>query len=163
VAAALRRERKGDEPEPAPSGPRRASDEDRHFATLLRLLIDHAAELTHVDEAELLGLAPDDGWRTVSAALLAAPAGTLASLVDALEGEVRLRLSALANEPRPDLDLPERASRIFQDELRWLSDRRDERERSAVKARIASGDPSALEELQRQLERRGAARSVPPG
>jgi len=163
VAAALRRERKGDEPEPAPSGPRRASDEDRHFATLLRLLIDHAAELTHVDEAELLGLAPDDGWRTVAAALLAAPAGTLASLVDALEGEARLRFSALANEPRPDLDLPERAPRIFRDELRWLSDRRDERERSAVKARIASGDPSALQELQDRLARRGAARSVPPG
>ena len=45
VVAALRRERKGDEPEAAPAGPRRQSDEDRHYATLLRLLLDHAAEL----------------------------------------------------------------------------------------------------------------------
>jgi hypothetical protein len=83
--------------------------------------------------------------------------------VDALEGEPQRRLSALANEPRPDLDLPERAPRIFRDELRWLGERREERERTAVKARIASGDPSALEELQHQLARRGAARSLPPG
>jgi hypothetical protein len=66
VAAALRRERKGDEPEAAPAPARRMGPEDRHYATLLRLLIDHPAELTRVDEPGLLDLAPDaDGarWR----------------------------------------------------------------------------------------------------
>ena len=161
VAAALRRERKGDEPEPAPAGPRRTSDEDRHYATLLRLLVDHGAALAH-GGAELLALAPDAEWRALAEALLAAPDGTLAALVDALEGEGQRRLSALANEPRPDLEPPASAPRIFADELRWLAKRREEQERTAVKARIASGDAGALEELQAQLARRGAARSLPP-
>jgi DNA primase len=162
VAAALRRERKAAEPEPAPAGPRRMSDEERHYATLLRLLLDHAAELGELDEAELLELAPDPEWRTLASAVLAAPTSALAALVEALEGEPRRRLSALANEPRPDLDVPERAPRIFADELTWFRARRDERERRAMKARIASGDPTALAELQQRLARRGAARSVPP-
>jgi DNA primase len=163
VAAALRRERKSDEPEPAPAAPRRASDEERHYVTLLRLLLDHPAELGPVDEGELLELAPDADWRALGAALLSAPAGPLAALVDALEGEPRRRLSALANELRPDLEHPERAPRIFRDELAWLRERREEQERRAVKARIASGDPTALHELQERLARRAAARSVPPG
>jgi DNA primase len=163
VAAALRRERKSEEPEPAPAGPRRMSDEERHYVTLLRLLLDHPAELGSVDEALLLDLAPDADWRALAAALLSAPAGPLAALVDALEGEPLRRLSALANELRPDLEHPERAPRIFRDELTWLRERRDEHERKAVKARIASGDPAALQELQQHLARRAAARSVPPG
>src|SRR5262245_27667065 len=163
VTAALRRERKGEDAEPAPGAPRRLRDEDRHYATLLRLLLDHPAALGPVDAAELLELAPDPDWRALAETVLAAPPGALASLVDELQGENRRRLSALANEPRPDLDLPERALRIFHDELRWLRERRDEQERKAVKARIASGDPTALQELQHRLARRGAARSVPPG
>jgi hypothetical protein len=161
VAAALRRERKSEAPEPAPAGPRRLSDEERHYATLLRLLLDHAAELGF-DEAELLDLAPDAEWRALASAVLAAPKGALAVLVDALEGEPQRRLSALANEPRPDLEPPERAPRIFADELRWLRARRDEEERRAVKARIASGDSTALVELQQRLARRASASEVPP-
>ena len=81
--------------------------------------------------------------------------------VKRLEGEATRRLGALANEPRPDLELAVRASRIFGDELRWLQARRDEQERRAVKARIASGDPTALAELQDRLARRAAVRSFP--
>jgi DNA primase len=160
VAAALRRERKGEEAEPAPAGPRRVSPEERHYATLLRLLLDHAAELLPVDEAELLAVAPDAEWSTLTTTVLAAPPGSLAALLDALEGEPRARLSDLANAPRPDLELAERAPRIFRDELTWLTTRRDAQERRAVKARIASGDPDALEELQRRLERRAASRTA---
>jgi DNA primase len=163
VAAALRRERKAEEPEPAPAGPRRASDEERHYATLLRLLLDHPAELLPVDEAPLLAVAPDAGWSTLTSAVLAAPPGALAALLDALEGQPRARLSELANAPRPDLELAERAPRIFRDELAWLTTRREAQERRAVKARIASGDPAALEELQRRLEQRAASRTVSPG
>jgi len=140
---------------------RRLSDEERHYATLLRLLLDHAAELGF-DEAELLDLAPDAEWRALASAVLAAPTGTLATLEDALEGEPQRRLSALANEPRPDLEPPERAPRIFADELRWLRARRDEEERRAVKVRIASGDSTALVELQQHLARRASASEVPP-
>jgi DNA primase len=163
VAAALRRERKGDEPEPAPVGPRRTTDEERHFATLLRLLLEHPAELLPVDEHALLAVAPDAAWGSLASSVLSAPPGALDALLDALEGEPRLRLSELANAPRPDLEQAERAPRIFRDELGWLMKRRDAQERSAVKARIAGGDPDALQELQRRLERRAAARPVPHG
>jgi hypothetical protein len=163
VAAALRRERKGEEPEPAPAGPRRASAEERHYATLLRLLLDHPAELLPVDEAALVAVAPDAEWATLTSAVLAAPPGAIATLLDALEGEPRARLSELANAPRPDLELAESAPRIFRDELVWLSTRRDAQERRAVKARIASGDPDALEELQRRLERRAASPTASHG
>ncbi|MEN8159740.1 MAG: DNA primase [Myxococcota bacterium] len=163
VVAALRRERKGGEPEPAPAAPRRTTDEERHFATLLRLLLEHPAELLPVDESALLAVAPDAEWGSLASSILAASPGALDALLDALEGEPRLRLSELANAPRPDLELAERAPRIFRDELGWLMKRRDAQERSAVKARIAGGDPDALQELQRRLERRAAARSVPPG
>jgi len=153
VAAALRRERKGDEPEAAPAGPRRVSDEDRHYATLLRLLLDHAAELGAAGEAELLELAPDADWRALATAVLAAPARALASLVDELEGEPRRRLSALANEPRDDLGAPEQAARIFGDVLGKLKRQRLEREAKELTARIASGQ-SDIAEKQRQIEAR---------
>jgi DNA primase len=163
VVAALRRERKGDEPEAAPAGPRRQSDEDRHYATLLRLLLDHAAELASVNEAELLELAPDADWRVLASAVCAAPASALALLVEQLEGEPRQRLSALANEPRPDLDLPERAARIFADELAWLARRRGLREAQTLTARLAEGGADLLAEKQRQLERRRHSMDSPTG
>src|SRR5262245_1476711 len=162
VTAALRRERKGDDAEPAPGAPRRLRDEDRHYATLLRLLLDHPAELP-VREAELLELAPDAEWQALATAVLAAPADSLASLLDALEGEPRQRLSALANEPRPDLDLAERAARIYADELAWLRKRLAAREARALNARMAGGGADLLVEKQRQLERRRPSTASPTG
>jgi hypothetical protein len=152
VAAALRRERKGDEPEAAPAPPRRMGAEDRHYATLLRLLIDHPAELERLDEAALLDLAPDADWRALAAAVLAAPVKALPSLADELEGEPRRRFSELANEPRPDLDEGERAPRIFSDTLRKLSQSRFAREKKELTARIAGG-LGDLGEKQRQIQR----------
>ena len=152
VAAALRRERKGDEPEAAPAPPRRMGPEDRHYATLLRLLIDHPAELERLDEAALLDLAPDADWRALAAAVLAAPVKALASLADELEGEPRRRFSELANEPRPDLDEAERASKIFSDTLQKLSRSRFAREKKELTARIAGG-LGDLGEKQRQIQR----------
>ncbi len=153
VVAALRRERKGEEPEAAPAGTRRQSDEDRHYATLLRLWLDHAAELAGVNEAELLELAPDADWRLLASAVCAAPASALASLVEQLEGEPRQRLSALANEPRDDLGAPEQAARIFGDVVRKLKRQKLERDAKALTARIASGQ-SDIAEKQRQIEAR---------
>jgi DNA primase len=163
VAAALRRERKSDEPEAAPAPPRRMGPEDRHYATLLRLLIDYPAELASLDERGLLELAPDADWRALAAAVLAAPVDQLDALVDELEGEARRRFSELANEPRPDLDEAERAPKIFSDTLGKLSRLRLEREKKALNARIASGEVSLVEK-QRQLdERRRLAGSSPTG
>ena len=152
VAAALRRERRSDAPEAAPAPPRRLGPEDRHYATLLRLLIDHPAELTIHDESGLLDLAPDPDWRALAAAVLAAPVQALASLADELEGERRRRFSELANEPRPDLDAAEHAPRIFADTLGKLRRIRLAAEKKLLTARIASGQ-SDLAEKQRQLER----------
>lgn len=164
VAAALRRERKSDEPEAAPAPPRRMGPEDRHYATLLRLLIDHPAELTHLDERGLLDLAPDADWRSLAAAVLAAPADELASLTDELEGEPRRRFSELANEPRPDLDAAEQAPKIFRDTLARLAKTRHDHEKKALTARIANGEVS-LAEKQRQLDerRRLGSSSSPTG
>ena len=162
VAAALRRERKGDEPEAAPAPPRRMGPEDRHYATLLRLLIDHPAELSRVDEPVLLDLAPDADWRALAVAVLASPSPALASLIDELEGEPRRRFSELANEPRPDLDEAERAPRVYADTAAKLSRLRLDQEKKALTARIASGQ-SDLAEKQRQLERRRLAGSSKAG
>jgi DNA primase len=162
VAAALRRERKGDEPEAAPAPPRRMGPEDRHYATLLRLLIDHPAELTRVDEPGLLDLAPDADWRALGAAVLASPPAALAALLDELTGELRRRFSELTNEPRPDLDDGERAPRVYSDTFAKLSRLRLDHEKKALTARIASGQ-SDLAEKQRQLEQRRPAGSSPTG
>jgi hypothetical protein len=127
---------------------------------LLRLLIDHPAELGHLDERGLLELAPDADWRSLAAAVLATPAEELDALLDELEPEPRRRFSELANEPRPDLDAAERAPRIFHDTFAKLSRLRLEREKKALNARIASGEVSLVEK-QRQLDerRRGAGLS----
>jgi DNA primase len=151
VAAALRRERKSDEPEAAPAPPRRMGPEDRHYATLLRLLLDHPAELESLDERGLLDLAPDAEWRALAAAVLASPPHALASLVDELEGEPRRRFSELANEPRADLETAEQAPRIFSDTLGKLKKIRLGQEKKQLTARIASGQ-SDIAEKQRQIE-----------
>ena len=152
VAAALRRERKGDEPEAAPAPPRRMGPEDRHYATLLRVLIKHPAELESLDECGLLDLAPDADWRSLAVAVLAAPANALASLLDELEGEPRRRFSELANDPATDLDDAEQAPRIFSDTLGKLAKIRLGQEKKQLTARIASGQ-SDIAEKQRQIER----------
>ncbi len=163
VAAALRRERKGEEAEAPVAPPRRMGAEDRHYATLLRLVIDHPAELASLYETGLLELAPDPDWRALAAALLAAPTSALASLVDELEGEPRRRFSALANEPRPDLDDPEHAARIFFDTLTKLQKTRLDQAKKQLTARVASGEVSIIEK-QRQLdERRRLSGTFPTG
>jgi DNA primase len=162
VAAALRRERTGEEAETAPAPARRMGPEDRHYATLLRLLIDHPAELGSLDEPGLLALAPDADWRELAVAVLASPLAALASLVDELTGEPRRRFSELANEPRPDLEDAEHAPKIFFDTLAKLSRLRRDHEQKALTARIARGE-SDLAEKQRQLEQRRPSGSSTAG
>ena len=155
------RERKGDEPEPAPAGPRRTSDEDRHYATLLRLLVDHGAALVQ-------------GGRRSSSPSRPTPSGARSPRRSSRRRPTRPRSWTCSRASRSGASLRSRTSPAptsicrpalrasSRDELRWLGKRREEHERTAVKARIASGDAGALEELQPQLARRGAARSLPP-
>jgi DNA primase len=153
VAAALRRERKSDDAEaPAPAPPRRMGPEDRHYRTLLRVLVKHPAELERLDERAVLEVAPDAEWRTLAATLLAAPAGALADCLDELEGEARRRCSELMNDPAADLDDAEKAPTIFGDALAKLQKIRRDREKKQLTARIAAGE-SDLSEKQRQIER----------
>jgi DNA primase len=156
VAAALRRERKRDDAEgPAPAPARRMGPEDRHYRMLLRVLVKHPAEIARLDEREVLDLAPDAEWRTLAAAVLAAPADALADCMDELEGEARRRGSELMNDPAADLDDAEKAPTIFGDALAKLQKIRRDREKKQLTARIASGE-SDLSEKQRQIERTGA-------
>jgi DNA primase len=156
VAAALRRERKSDDAEaPPPAPPRRMGPEDRHYRTLLRVLVKHAAELERLDERAVLDVAPDAEWRALAATLLAAPAGAFADCLDELEGEARRRFSELMNDPAADLDDAEKAPTIFGDALAKLQKIRRDREKKQLTARIAAGE-SDLAEKQRQIERSGS-------
>ena len=169
VESAVRRELRGgapDDDEGLDVAPRRETAEDRHFATVLRLVLDHADQLTALDRDAVLGLAPDDDWKRLGEVVLASAfgGGRLDALLDELEGARRARLSALANEPRPELDDAESAERIVTDELRWLSAQRERRDAAALTARVRSGGDDALEllrEKQRQLERRRESESEP--
>jgi DNA primase len=153
VAAALRRERKADEAHaPAPAPARRLGPEDRHYRTLLRVLVKHPAEITRLDEREVLDVAPDAEWRTLAAALLAAPADSLDECMDELAGDARRRLSELVNDPSSDLDDAEQAPTIFGDALAKLQKIRRDREKKQLTARIAAGE-SDLSEKQRQIAR----------
>jgi DNA primase len=153
VAAALRRERKGDDAAaPAPAPPRRLGPEDRHYRTLLRVLVKHPAELERLDERAVLDVAPDAEWRALAATLLAAPADALADCLDELEGEARRRFSELMNDPAADVDDAEKAPTIFGDALAKLQKIRRDREKKQLTARIAAGECD-LSEKQRQIER----------
>ncbi len=169
VEAALRKELRGgpaDDDVASEVIHRRETPADRHYATVLRLVIDHATELTSIDHEAILGLAPDDDWRPLADAVLRASTGSgrIDALLDELEGARKARLSAIANEPRPELDDAEQANQILADELRWLSRQRDKREAAALTAQIRGdgADPLALlREKQRQLDERRLANEPP--
>ena len=168
--AAVRRERRGgdvDEDAGLEAGPRRETAEDRHFATVLRLVLDHAESLTTLDRDAVIGLAPNEDWKPLAEVVLDASfgGGRIDTLLDELEGARSARLSAIANEPRPDLDDGDRAEQILADELRWLSRHRAKRAAADLNAQIRGGGQDAaalLQEKQRQLEERRGAQNVPP-
>ena len=170
VAAALRKELRGGRTEddfaPTPTA-RRETAEDRHYATVLRLVLDHASALTSIDREAILGLAPDDDWRPLADAVLRASSGSgrIDALLDELEGARRARLSAIANEPRPELDDAEAAGQILSDELRWLARQREKREAAALNARLRGSDADPIEllrEKQRRLDERRRSNDPPP-
>ncbi len=146
---------------------RRETAEDRHYATVLRLVLDHADSLTALDRDAILALAPNEDWGPLAEVVLDSSfgSGRIDSLLDELEGARRARLSALANEPRPDLDDGDHANQILADELSWLTRQRAKRDAAALNAQLRGGvpDPAALlREKQRQLEERRRSQDLPP-
>jgi len=170
VEAAVRRAHGGQSPEePAVEGPRRITLEERRFADLLRILLDHPLHGAACGD-EIRAGAPDAVWDELAHVLLAACAGPepvdVAALADRIEGEPRSRLMALAAEPLDGLDDAERALQALHDTLAWLRGRRERREAHDLNARLGQsrGDATALlREKQQQLERRRAAQGVASG
>jgi DNA primase len=166
VRRAVRGGGSGDDEAPKELEPRRETPEDRHYATVLRLVLDHADSLTAFDRDAVLALAPNEDWKPLAEVVLDASfdSGRIDALLDELEGARRARLSALANEPRPELDNGEMADQILSDELVWLTRQRAKRDAAAVNAQLRGGsDPTALlKEKQRQLEERRRAQDLPP-
>ncbi len=171
VDAAVRRAARGageDDDEAPPAPLRRLEGEERHFAQALRVLVEHPALVGEVDGSELLGAAPDAGWRDLTQLVLdACPAEEpldVSALADHLDPDARRRLSGLVAEPLGVLEQPLRARRALGDTLAWLRRRRERSEARALTARITGGSPDVsalLMEKQRQLERRRAARRSP--
>ncbi len=172
VEAAVRKERMGSHQrsdESAPTlPPRKLSAAERHFADVLRILVDHPACAARVTAALLEALAPDDDSRALACEVhaIALAGSDPAALVDALEGARRSRFVALASEARPDLEDANVAARILGDELAWLSrDQQRSRSRALTQSVILGSAPS--EELitlkQLELDQRRAARGSPPG
>jgi DNA primase len=139
---------------------RSATPEDRRFADVVQILLEHPAHAGEVEEDTLLACAPDPVWGELTVAVLGECRGgsgvDVAALADRFEGLARERLLRLASQAEGLFDDAERARRALRDTLAWLEKRR---RRSAAKAltarlRIPSEDHEALLlEKDRQLER----------
>jgi DNA primase len=139
---------------------RSATPEDRRFADVVQILLEHPAHAGEVEEDTLLACAPDQVWCELTVAVLGECRGEggvdVAALADRFEGLARERLLRLASRAEGPFDNAERALRALRDTLAWLERRK---RRSAAKAltarlRIPSEDHEALLlEKDRQLER----------
>ena len=139
---------------------RSATTEDRRFADVVQILLEHPAHAGLVDEGTLLACAPDEVWSELTAAVLGECRGEggvdVAALADRCEGLARERLLRLASRAEGLFDDADRALRALRDTVAWLESRRQRIEAKALTARlrIPSEDHEALLlEKDRQLER----------
>jgi len=139
---------------------RSATLEDRRFADVVQIFLEHPAHAGEVDEDALLACAPDQVWSELTAAVLGECRGEggvdVAALTDRCEGLARERLLRLASQAEGQFDDAERALRALRDTIVWLERRRQRIEAKALTARlrIPSEDHEALLlEKDRQLER----------
>jgi len=164
VEAAVRRVARGESaPDRGDSGGapvRIATPEDRRFADIVQILLEHPAHAALVDEDALLACAPDEVWRELTASVLGECRGEggvdVAALADHCEGLARERLLRLASRAEGLFDDADRALRALRDTVAWLEKRRQRIEAKALTARlrIPSEDHEALLlEKDRQLER----------
>jgi len=164
VEAAVRRLARG---QSAPDGSERgatatriATPEDRRFAEVVKILLEHPAHAGEVEEEVLLACAPDQAWSELTALVLgecrAKGAVDVAALADRFEGAVRDRLLRLASGSEGLYEDAERALRALGDTVAWLEKRRRRGEAKALTARlrVESEDHEALLlEKDRQLQR----------
>jgi len=139
---------------------RSATPEDRRFADVVQILLEHPAHAGEVEEDTLLACAPDQVWSELTVAVLGECRGRggvdVAALADRFEGLARERLLRLASRAEGLFDDAERALRALRDTVAWLERRRQRIEAKALTARlrIASEDHEALLlEKDRQLGR----------
>ncbi len=158
VEAALRRDRRGEEPEAAIAG-RPLSDDERHYESALWLVFHFRAALGEIDVDALLAEAPSDESRALAECVLRATAAgaRLETLLAELPSGLRRRMTALASEPRQDLDNEDVAPQVYGDILAKLDQRRQDREARALTARLAGGGADLLAQKQQQLEARRRA------
>jgi len=164
VEAVVRRVARGDSAPERGEGSgapvRIATPEDRRFADVVQILLEHPAHAALVDEDALLACAPDQVWNELTAAVLGECRGEgavdVAALADRCQGSARERLLRLASRAEGLFDDADRALRALRDTLAWLERRRQRIEAKALTARlrIPSEDHEALLlEKDRQLER----------
>jgi DNA primase len=134
--------------------------EDRRFADVVQILLEHPAHAEEVKDAALLACAPDEVWRELTGVVLAECRGEggvdVAALADRFEGLARERLLRLAARDEGVFDDAARARRALSDTVTWLEKRRQRTEAKALTARlrIPSEDHEALLlEKDRQRER----------
>jgi DNA primase len=139
---------------------RTATPEDRRFAEVVQILLEHPDHAGEVEEDALLACAPDEVWSDLAVAVLAECGGKggvdVAALADRFEGLARERLLRLASRTEGLFDDAERALRALRDIMAWLERRRQRSEAKALTARlrVPSEDHEALLlEKDRQLER----------
>jgi DNA primase len=139
---------------------RSATPEERRFADVLQILVEHPAHAGEVAEDTLLTSAPDEAWSALASAVLGECRGQdrvdVAALADRFEGSARERLLRLAFRSEGLFDDAERALRALRDTVAWLERRRQRTEAKALTARlrIPTEDHEALLlEKDRQLER----------
>jgi DNA primase len=161
VVRRLARGRSGaDRGEEARAAVRSATPEDRRFADVVQILLEHPGHAGQVEEDRLLACAPDEVWNELTVAVLGECRGEggvdVAVLADRLEGLARERLLRLGSSSEGLFDDAERALRALRDTVAWLERRRQRIEAKALTARlrIPSEDHEALLlEKDRQLER----------
>jgi DNA primase len=160
VRRAARADATSDRDDSAAPAVRRETPEDRRFADVVEILLEHPGHAGEVESDALLACAPDPVWSELTTAVLEAcrrdAAVNVAGLADRFEGLARERLLRLACRSEGLYEDAERALRALQDTLTWLERRRRRNEALALTARlrIASEDREALLlEKARQLER----------
>ena len=164
VEAVVRRVARGEaEPDQDEDGGvlvRSATPEDRRFADVVQILLEHPAHAGEVDQDTLLACAPDPIWSELTAVVLGECRGeggvNVAALADRCEGLARERLLRIASRTEGLFDDADRALRALRDTVAWLERRRQRSEAKALTARlrIPSEDHEALLlEKDRQLER----------
>lgn len=164
VEAAVRRAARKDaarDPEPSAAAVvRRETPEDRRFADVVGILLEHPGHAREVEAETLLACAPDPVWNELTTAVLEAcrrdAVLDVAGLAERFEGPARERLLGLACRDADLYEDAERALRALQDTVIWLEKRRRRREAQALteRLRLAPEDHEALLlEKARHLER----------